>query len=286
MPLVDDGGGAFEFEGGAHSLESEAESVVVVSPAPQAALVSFGAGSSPIRRRLVCVPYAGGGASTYRLWPRTLLADVEVLSLQLPGREPPFRTRPLDSIADIVSSALPALRAAADIPFALFGHSMGAAIAFELTVALEAEGISPDHLFVSARRSPCEPSHLAPVHHLPDDEFLDAIQSRYQAVPDAVRNEPELIAMLLPMLRADIRAFETYVPLTSRRVGCPLHVFGGASDFHPRPDQLAAWQDVAERAIRVRLFEGDHFYLTSQREQLTSVIGDAWTAVRTTPISP
>jgi medium-chain acyl-[acyl-carrier-protein] hydrolase len=230
-------------------------------------------------RRLICLPYAGGTAATYRAWTQALPDDVEVLTVRLPGREPPFRDRPLDSIGEIVDFVRCGLTGLDELPFAIFGHSMGALVAFELTVALEADGDrSPDVLFVSSRRSPEERSVLDPVHQLPDDDFLDAMQERYNAVPEVIRREPDLLALLLPMLRADIRAFETYEPLTGRRVRCPVHVYGGSRDNHPAPDQLHRWQRVAEEEIRVRVFEGDHFYLTDQRDALTADIAAVWPA--------
>lgn len=242
-----------------------------------ASLLRFGS-SGPTRRRLVCLPYAGGGAPTFRLWPRDLPDDVEVLGVQVPGREPPFRTRPLDSIDDIVAAVVPAMLTLDDLPFAIFGHSMGALVAFEVTLALEAaRGPSPTHLFVSSRNSPDVPTDAEPMHEMPDEEFLDAMHDRYKAVPDVIRHEVELLALLLPVLRADVRAFETYRPRGGRTVACPVHVFGGSDDRHPRPDRLAEWQRVAAQPVRVQVFDGDHFYLNSQRPALASAIAAAWT---------
>jgi medium-chain acyl-[acyl-carrier-protein] hydrolase len=232
-------------------------------------------------RRLICLPYAGGTAATYRTWPQWLPADVEVLTARLPGREPPYRDRPLESVAEIVDSLLPVVAEIGDLPFAIFGHSMGAAVAFELAVALEEMdgAASPAVLFVSSRRPPDEPSVLPPVHHLPDAEFVSAVRERYNAIPDVVAAEPDLLALLLPVLRADIRAFETYQPLTERAVRCPVHVYGGSDDVLPRPEQLAGWQRVSECDVRVRVFPGGHFYLTSNQEELTADIASAWDSV-------
>jgi surfactin synthase thioesterase subunit len=234
-------------------------------------------GSTAPRRRLFCVPFAGGGAAAFRLWPRTLPADVELLAVQLPGRESRIRERPFDAIHDIVAAIQPAVAAAADLPYAIFGHSMGALVAFELALALEAAGgRPPSHLFVSARRAPDEPDFASPVHALPEAQFLDELQRRYGAVPEAIRQEPELLALLLPVLRADIRAIECYAPDPDRRVRCPVQVYGGIDDRHPVPAQLCGWQRVAEREVRVRLFAGDHFYLTTQRDALTADIAARW----------
>ena len=195
------------------------------------------------------------------------------MALQLPGRESRFRERPFESIAEIVEASLPSLADAADLPYAIFGHSMGALVAFELAVALEnAVGRAPSRLFVSARRSPEEPDAYPPVGDLPEPEFLDELQRRYGAIPEAIRQEPELLALLLPVLRADIRAIERYTPLSARKVRCPVHVYGGVDDRHPVPAQLPRWQRVAEGDVRVRLFAGGHFYLSSQLDALAADI--------------
>jgi surfactin synthase thioesterase subunit len=229
------------------------------------------------RRRLFCLPYAGGGAGVFRAWSEALPADVELLAAQLPGREGRLRERPFDSVADIVNAVLPLIAAASDLPYALFGHSMGALVAFELALLLEASPLrAPSHLFVSARRAPDEPESEPPVHHLPDTEFVDELQRRYRAIPEAVRREPDLLALLLPTLRADLRAIERYPVGGGRRLRAPLTVYGGSEDRHPTPSQLPGWQRVAEKTVRVRVFSGDHFYLTAQRDALVSDIARVW----------
>jgi len=228
-------------------------------------------------RRLFCLPFAGGGPATYRGWARRLPADVDVTAVQLPGRTPGSAEPLLASVEEIVDALLPEIRAATDLPYALFGHSMGALVAFELAVALEgAGGPGPTSLFVSGRRAPDELHAGAPLHDLADDAFLDALDRSYGAVPAAIRAEPELLAMLLPALRADVRTFETYAPLTATRVRCPVHVYGGVDDTRPRPEHLTGWQRVAEGEITVQLFPGGHFYLVSEADALTADIGVRW----------
>jgi medium-chain acyl-[acyl-carrier-protein] hydrolase len=254
----------------------------VTSPAASTArvprgLIRFGSAGSK-SRRLFCLPFAGGGPSTYRMWPRSLPADVDVIAVQPPGRDPSAADPPADSIAEMVDTVLASITELHDtepMPFSLFGHSMGALVAFEMTVALEeGGGTRPTRLFVSGRRPPDEAHHGDHVHALADDEFLDAVQRSYGGVPDVVRNEPELLALLLPSLRADIKAIETYAPFTGRMVDCPVRVYGGARDRNPRPSQLGGWQRVAARGVSIRLFEGDHFYLATSRDALTADIAE------------
>lgn len=245
------------------------------------------------KRRLYCLPFAGGGPSTYRLWPQSLASDVEVVVIVLPGRDP--RTRPASgepppgSMAELVDAAHDEIRTAQrdnPLPFAIFGHSMGALVAYELTVALErAAGTlaqttdatdAPAHLFVSGRRPPDELHQGERIHGLADEEFLDKMQRLYGGVPEAVRREPELLALFLPGLRADVQVFENYAPLTDRRVQCRVRVYGGVDDRRPRPELLPGWQRLVEREISLRTFPGDHFYLNDARAELGADITAHW----------
>jgi surfactin synthase thioesterase subunit len=239
-------------------------------------ILHFGAGGEP-RRRLFCLPFAGGTPGIYRAWSRLVPADVDVAAVQLPGRTPGCGEPLLATIEEIIAVLLAELQAASALPYALFGHSMGALVAFELTVALEnAGGRPPDCLFVSGRKAPDELHAGSFLHDLPDDEFVDAIDRNFGAVPDAIRREPELLALLLPALRADVRTFETYAPLSNAKVRCPVHVYGGADDTRPRPHHLPGWQRVAERAITIDLFPGGHFFLSDEAPALTADITGRW----------
>jgi medium-chain acyl-[acyl-carrier-protein] hydrolase len=251
---------------------ADARERCVTSPALRThGLVRF-ATPEPKRRRLYCLPFAGGGPATYRLWPRALPSDVDVVAAQFPGRDPARRETPVDSIHAVVEAVVTAIReleAQEPLPFVLFGHSMGALVAYEATLVLEQDGgPAPTRLFVSGRRPPDELHQGADIHALPDDEFLDEIQRSYGGVPEAVRSERELLALFLPSLRADIRALETYAPSSQGIVRCPVRVYGGARDRNPRPSQLAGWQRVAERDVSIRVFDGDHFYLVDAPEAL------------------
>jgi len=236
------------------------------------------------RRRLFCLPYAGGGAGVFRHWASSpaFPDDVELVAAQLPGRESRVREPALDAIEAIVAAVLPLVPGEDALPYALFGHSMGALVAFELACRLEAEGRGPSHLFVSARRAPDEPDDRPPLHELPELEFLDEMQRRYGAIPEAVRREPDLLALLLPTLRADLRAIERYELSASVTLRCPIDVYGGADDQHPLPVQLEGWQRFGDGPVRLRLFAGDHFYLTAQRDALVRAIADSWSASAST----
>ncbi len=230
------------------------------------------------RRRLICLPYAGGGVAPFRAWGRSLPDDVELVAAQLPGREARLREPLLDSIAHMVDAVLAEIDAHSDLPYALFGHSMGAVVAYELTLALEQRGVRPpSRLFVSGRRPPDEPDSRPPLHALPEPEFIVELQRRYGAIPAPVLAEPELLSLLLPIVRADIRAVETYMPAPDvAAIACPVTVYGGDQDLHPTPEQLPLWNRATSEPVTVRVFSGEHFYLNVQRDALTSDIAARW----------
>lgn len=243
------------------------------------ALVRLSARQLP-GRRLFCMPYAGGGVAPFRLWHRTLPDDVEVIAVQLPGREARLRESPLSSIAQMVDSIVPGVLAMTDMPYAIFGHSMGALIAYELTTRLERmAACGPERLFASGRRAPDEVDSRPELHSLPTPRFLVDLQARYGAIPAPVLAEEELLDLLVPVVRADIRAVETYRAATPPvRITSPVHVYGGADDHHPLPSQLAGWSRCAVGPVHVRVFPGNHFYLNEQREALTAEIAQRWPA--------
>jgi medium-chain acyl-[acyl-carrier-protein] hydrolase len=261
-------GGDDDLPGGRGSMTSSASSKPALIRLP----------SRAPRRRLICLPFAGGGVSGYRPWLQSLPPDIELVAAQLPGREGRFREAPFDSIWEMADSLLAEILDLSDLPFALFGHSMGGLVAYELAVALERMNArAPDVVFVSARRAPDEPPDQPVIAHVPDAEFLDVMQRRYNAIPDAVKGEPELLELLLPTLRADLRAIESYTPRTFHKLRSTVQVYGGVDDRHPLPNQLAGWQRVAEQPIHVRLFPGDHFFITSQRDAVMKDIAATWT---------
>jgi len=221
------------------------------------------------RARLYCFSHAGGGASAYRLWPAGLPADLDVAAVQLPGREGRLREPPIASIPAIVEGLLPALRAHADRPFAFFGHSMGAVVASELARALDGSGgPRPLHLFLSGRRPPHVPDPETPLHVLPDPTFVEELVRRYGGIPAEILQHADLMELLLPTIRADIRALETFRPGPRAPLPVPISAFGGADDRRtPRP-HLEAWGGVTSAAFRVRVFPGAHFYLEACRDAL------------------
>ena len=228
---------------------------------------------APGRLRLFCIPYAGGAASAFRAWADGLPSAVEVCPVQLPGRGSRFREEPFRRVADLVPALADGLLPLLDRPFALFGHSMGAVVAFELTRELRRRGArAPVLLALSGHQAPQRPDAEPPFSHLPDAEFLAEVRRRYDAIPKEVLAEEELLQLLLPVLRADIQTLETYVCRMEAPLDCPISCLGGEDDPHVSLADLEAWREETCGPLRVRTFPGGHFFVESARAQVLQAL--------------
>jgi len=217
--------------------------------------------------RLFCFPYAGGGASIYRLWTKLLPVNVGIYPIQLPGRENRIAETPVSNMRVLVDLLSNELIPYMDRPFVLFGHSIGARIAFELARVLRRKwGISPCSLIVSGSRAPHIPEPH-PLHHLPDDEFMSELR-RFSGTPEAVLQSRELMEMFIPILRADFSIDETYVYSEDAPLDCPVFVFGGTEDIEAKVVELEAWADHTSGDFTLEMIRGDHFFLQAERDLL------------------
>lgn len=228
--------------------------------------------SSAARVRLFCFSHAGGGASAYRTWPREAPADIDVCAVQLPGREERIREPLLASIDVVAREASLALLPYLDRPFAIFGHSLGALVGFEVARELRRRGHLPEHIFASGRVAPDEPTSLPPIHSLPDSVFLEEMQRRYRAIPAAVMQEPELLELFTPLLRADLGLIETYRYVEGEPFACPITALGGVDDHMCSRDQLAAWERQTRGDFLLRMLPGDHFFVNPERAEVLRII--------------
>jgi medium-chain acyl-[acyl-carrier-protein] hydrolase len=222
----------------------------------------FGKAPDPQARfRLFCVPYAGSGASVFRNWSRALPANVEVCPVELPGRGTRRTEPPFTQLGPLVEAASGALAEYFDRPFAFFGHSMGALISYELARHLgRSQGPQPVHLFVSGCPAP-ELADFEVTYHLPEPEFLEELR-RLDGTPKDIFEHPELLELLLPLLRADFEAFQTYVFVPSGPpLDCGITAFGGSHDHMVNSVQLAGWRNHTTSSFSAKIFEGDHFFL-------------------------
>jgi medium-chain acyl-[acyl-carrier-protein] hydrolase len=174
------------------------------------------------RLRLFCFPFGGGGASFYLKWIEELPCDVELCLVQLPGRERRLKERPFTNMSPLIAELSSIFEVYQELPFVFFGHSLGALIGFELSRQLRRqERTGPEYIFISGRRAPHLAETETPVHALPQTEFLEAIR-RYNGTPELVFQEPKLLELFLPILRADFSLLETYIYKDEKPLDCPI----------------------------------------------------------------
>ena len=222
--------------------------------------------------RLICFPYAGGGASIFRSWGQdSMLPGVEVCAVQFPGREARITECPVDDVRQLVPLLREGLEPYLDRPFAFFGHSIGALVSFELARELRRTRYpEPCHLFVSGCPAPQLP-HPERMWDLPEEEFLERL-CQFNGTPPEVLNHPELMDMILPTIRADFALRDRYVYREEPPLNCSITAFGGMSDQHVSGADLRAWRQHTRERFQLWLFQGDHFFLRSAQETLLETV--------------
>jgi medium-chain acyl-[acyl-carrier-protein] hydrolase len=210
----------------------------------------------------------------FREWQEWLAPDLEVVAVELPGRVVHLRQPPMDCMDTVIERLLTVLGPLLDIPFALFGHSLGALVAFELSRALMEGGRrTPLHLFVSGMRAPH--LQLVPeeyrVHGLPDRELIAALRDS-NGTPAEVLEESGLVELFLPILRADLLLAETYRHTMSEPLRHPITVFGGLKDKTTPTTFLPEWRLHTRATCTVRLLEGGHFFIHQQQQMIAASI--------------
>jgi medium-chain acyl-[acyl-carrier-protein] hydrolase len=222
---------------------------------------------------LFCFSHAGGGASVYSTWAPLLAPKIAVKAIQLPGRENRITEKPISSFPVIVNSIVDAIEGQIDRPFAFFGHSMGTLVALETARELRRRSLrQPVHLFVSGRHAPDLSSGLPPLHRLPDEEFLRECVRIYQGIPQAVLNEPELVAIFLPALRADLEAVETYKYQEDPPLACPITALFGTGDSTSSPELVMGWARQTRKQFVYKAVPGAHLYLQSARSEILATL--------------
>jgi medium-chain acyl-[acyl-carrier-protein] hydrolase len=237
--------------------------------------ISYPAAAPDAPVRLFCLPYAGGGASIYRQWPASL-PDVEVATVELPGRETRLAEPAFIAMAPLVAELADAVEPHLDKPYAVFGHSMGARIAFELARELRRRNApTPLALFVSGCKAPHIPRVPTPsMSAVPDRVFAGMLQ-QISGTPPEVFDDPELLQFLLPTLRADFTLIDAYEYADERALPCPIRAFGGTADPEVPEDALLGWQAHTSSSFRMRRLPGDHFIVrTRQRELAAAILAD------------
>jgi medium-chain acyl-[acyl-carrier-protein] hydrolase len=234
------------------------------------------------RIRLFCFPYAGGSSQIFRNWPDNLSEEIEVCLLHLPGRgtriHEPAHAR-LDALVDdVFKDIVPYLSK----PFAFFGHSMGALVSFELARYLRrVQAPAPSQLFLSGRSAPQIPETDPPTYNLPEPEFIQAIRS-LNGTPREVLEHPELMSLMIPLLRADFSVCQTYSYVVESPLSCPITAFGGLEDDEVACENLEGWRELTTSDFKLRMLPGDHFFLHSQEAAILRILSqELYPLVRT-----
>ncbi|CAM3691039.1 Linear gramicidin dehydrogenase LgrE [Vibrio aerogenes CECT 7868] len=229
--------------------------------------------------RLICLPHAGGGASAYATWARLLPEHTELVAVQLPGREDRLAEPMIDSMTALVKILMPHLLRLNDKPYVLFGHSMGAVIAYEICqMMVKTAQQPPAHLIISGREAP-RLSRNDNLHLVPDQALIEAI-IRLEPQSKAVFDHPELAAISLPVIRNDYRLINGYqYQPDSQMLTLPLTAISGDDDPELLPGDMPAWQDVTDGHFSWHRFSGGHFYLKPHREGVVRIIADVMDTV-------
>ncbi|WP_280492812.1 thioesterase domain-containing protein, partial [Nocardia asiatica] len=238
--------------------------------------------AGPPTLRLFCWPFAGGKAAAYTPWRRELPDWVELCVVELPARQRHLAQTPIRRFTDLVDAALARVLPLTDLPFAFFGHSLGALTAYEVARRLP-EGIAPRALFLGGAVAPHLP-RPGRLSELPDHEFAAAV-AHYGGIPPEVRATPEVMALFLPALRCDFEIFDDYRFSPAAAPSCPAHLFGGRDDRQVAATQLEAWRDLLPGLRSTELLPGGHFFLTEQRAALLGSLADKLAAVRPDAVS-
>ncbi|WAP60607.1 thioesterase II family protein [Streptomyces sp. S465] len=230
---------------------------------------------------LVCLPHAGGTASFYFPLSELLPSTVEALVVQYPGRQDRLREPCIESVPQLARAVFDVLKPfAAKRPVALFGHSMGAAVGFELARLLERElGRAPLALFASARSAPSL-RRGRDVHRL-DDAGLVAELRRLSGTDAQILDERELLQLALPSIRSDYKASETYTAEPGATLRCDVVALTGEADDHVRVEEAASWREHTMGSFDLRVFPGGHFYVADHAPAVAAAVTDTLCAART-----
>ncbi|MFJ4656780.1 thioesterase II family protein [Nocardia sp. NPDC088792] len=221
--------------------------------------------------RLVCLPHAGGSASFFQPVARALTRTVDVLAVQYPGRQDRYAEPCIIDLRELAGHVFEAIKAWTDIPLALFGHSMGATVAFEVALRLEQElGVTPTVLFASGRRAPSQ-HRDEPVHLHDDNSLIAELLSLNGTDPNVLRDD-EIRRMVLPAVRADYQAVETYRYEPGPKLKCRVVALVGDRDPRVSVADAKAWDEHTTGSFELRTFSGGHFYLVDELQDVLAVL--------------
>lgn len=221
--------------------------------------------------RLFCLPHAGGSASYYFPVSRALTPAADVVAVQYPGRQDRRNEPCVDDVRRLADLVTAEMLPWCDRPIALFGHSLGATLGFEVALRLEAAGTTPLVLFASGRRAPSRPRENENVHLSPDAQLLTTIR-RMSGTDPAVLADDELLRSVLPAIRADYKAAETYRYQGSTPLTCPIEVLNGTEDPEVTEEEATAWTTHTTAPCTFHTYKGGHFYLNDHAPAVINLI--------------
>jgi medium-chain acyl-[acyl-carrier-protein] hydrolase len=230
------------------------------------------------RARVICLSFAGGGTAPFRTWGPSFPGTVDICPVVLPGRETRLSEPTIDEMGALIDQLLPALLPVLRrAPYAIYGHSMGSWVGYELIRALRRlGGPQPVHLFAAARRAPHLPLRGPVLSDIAsDDAFLDAIQDKYDAVPAAIRANPEIMALFLPTLRADFGLLDRYRYTDEEPLPVPITALRGQRDDVVRHADVKAWSEHTTGDFVLRTVPGGHFFLEESADLVAAMIAAA-----------
>ncbi len=222
----------------------------------------LGAPSSHPSGRVFCFAHAGGSADSFMTWREQLPPSIDLAAVQYPGRGRRIDDEPIQEIDEIVEKVTEALMPLTDVPYVLFGHSLGALLAFETARRLVTAGRSPRLLVASACRSPSLLPSPAVVKAASLDglHFINAIRA-FGGIPAEIANDHDVLDIVTPIIRSDFKLVANYRYRPGRRLPVPILVANGSSDQHTSPANLEGWALESTEEVEFRTFEGGHFYL-------------------------
>lgn len=224
--------------------------------------------------RLFCVPYAGGGNWIFQTWMKSLPESVEVRPIQLPGRGPRIKDPLFRQLVPFAEAIAEGILSDCNRPFAFFGHSMGAMLSFEIARYLRrAYQIKPVRLFVAGRRAPQIPDTDPPSYNLPESEFIEELR-RIKGTPNEVLEHPELMQMMIPILRSDFEVCQTYECIPDRPLDCPISAFGGLEDDEETRERIEPWREQTTNSFSLHMLPGDHFFLHTSESLLLRLLSE------------
>ncbi|NFO11021.1 UNVERIFIED_ORG: hypothetical protein B2H98_03830 [Clostridium botulinum] len=222
--------------------------------------------------RVFCFPYAGGGASIFKMW-QTMFRDIKVYPIQYPGRENRIMEKPIYDMQTLVDEIYDELKETIEeCPFIMFGHSLGTKILYELSLKIYSEKkVWPKGIVVSGGRAPnlIEPK---PICDLEDEGFITELIKRYSSIPDEIANNKEIMNLFLPPLRADFVMDEKYNRNKKDKLICPIMGLMGTDDGEMTLDDLKEWGDFTSKEFCYKYIKGDHMFINKNRDEVISAV--------------